>query len=244
MDRDQKLAASRFPSRGGQIPEKAPTLHDSMEMAVKGQSATAIQPAPSPSVDETEKPNAHWIGNIGISPIGLFIHEAVDEKEWREFIPNFEILASIKDWAKADWCRYGHDGLGISYAEIASIAGLKSEKSAETYASIARKSSELNRFNSPSFAHSLKVMGLPEDEKIFWLQKARNEGWSSAELGAALKPRKLGSGRAKISYHREIKESKKTVRAVVTKIAKMPDAERREFAEYLRDLLTRLDAQG
>lgn len=236
MDRRrQKLESSNFPSLF-QITDQA--VNRNAELA----SADSTSDTVLPDVDSHQNANAHWIGGFGITPYGVYIDISVTEQEWLDFIPAFERLSSVRDWAKADWCCYGHDTLRKSYAEIAARVGMKSEKSAEVYASISRNASELIRINSPSFSHFRKVVSLSEDEQLFWLQKAAAQGWSSQQLGDALKPRKLAAGISRNRQRQYLKEHKKTVKAIVTKTAKMPEQERFEFAQYLRDLAARLEA--
>lgn len=196
---------------------------------------------PTPIVAD-DNIDGFWIGHFGITKFGVVIKNA-DEQEWEDFCATLLKLESAGEWVKADWCYYGVDVLNKSYADVAMLANL-TEESAEVYASIGRNADKLIRINSPSFSHFRLVINKDRDEQLKWMQDAVRGKWTVSVLRDKLgtvpslpKGRNVSEKRLK----QAVREQKRFVKAVVTKSTKLPDQERQEMAQFLREQAERLE---
>jgi len=133
-----------------------------------------------------QQDNAVQLGNFRISMTGLTVMGRVTQDEWWAFFDGVQKIESAIQFIIGDLACYGEDEFRISYDEIASRTGYKSE-TVENYAYVSRNVPQSLRNDSLSFNHHYLVASLNDDNaKEQWLLTAQEHDLSVRNLELAI----------------------------------------------------------
>lgn len=184
----------------------------------------------------TDEQGVTWVGNIGMSPMGLLMPEEVTQQEWYDF---FDVIRNVKrswQFIIGDWFAYGKDVFGYTYEQIATWTGYSSN-SVEAFASTCRNVPRFTRVNL-SFAHHRAVAVLPPEKQVLALQEAIDNKWSSRDLKTAIS----GSKKRLKSGSKTKKSLPKVVNRKLFNQAKQADVETKKLiAAELRRMAEELE---
>jgi hypothetical protein len=96
-----------------------------------------------------------------------------------------DLAEGAVQWWRGDWWAFGSGrqwGEGEALAEKVGV----NYGTLTSYGSVARAFDFSDRSEKLTFSHHLRVMAAPAEERQAWLRRAETEGWSVAELRAAL----------------------------------------------------------
>jgi hypothetical protein len=147
---------------------------------------------------QTDTDGVTWVGNIGVTAMGLDLPEALTQEEWRSFLNAIQSVKQSYQFVIGDWFAAGKDRFNVSYEEIAALTGFK-VKTVEIWASACRNVPKFTRVNFLTFAHHRAVAILPPERQLQALQYAFENGLSARQLDAEIRGKKprLKSGKAK-----------------------------------------------
>ena len=147
---------------------------------------------------QTDTDGVTWVGNIGVTAMGLDLPEALTQEEWRSFLNAIQSVKQSYQFVIGDWFAAGKDRFNVSYEEIAALTGFK-VKTVEIWASACRNVPKFTRVNFLTFAHHRAVAILPPERQLQALQYAFENGLSARQLDAEIRGKKLRlkSGKAK-----------------------------------------------
>lgn len=147
---------------------------------------------------QTDTDGVTWVGNIGVTAMGLDLPEALTQEEWRSFLNAIQSVKQSYQFVIGDWFAAGKDLFNVSYEEIAALTGFK-VKTVEIWASACRNVPKFTRVNFLTFAHHRAVAILPPERQLQALQYAFENGLSARQLDAEIRGKKprLKSGKAK-----------------------------------------------
>jgi len=147
---------------------------------------------------KTDADGVTWVGNIGVTAMGLDLPEALTQEEWRSFLNAIQSVKQSYQFVIGDWFAAGKDRFNVSYEEIAALTGFK-VKTVEIWASACRNVPKFTRVNFLTFAHHRAVAILPPERQLQALQYAFENGLSARQLDAEIRGKKprLKSGKAK-----------------------------------------------
>jgi hypothetical protein len=104
---------------------------------------------------------------------------------WLDCGQVLDLAEGAVQWWRGDWWAFGSGrqwGEGEALAEKASV----NYETVKQYGSVCRAFELCDRSHNLTFNHHLRVMAAPAEERQAWLRRAETEGWSVAELRAAL----------------------------------------------------------
>lgn len=185
---------------------------------------------------QTDTDGVTWVGNIGVTAMGLDLPDALTQEEWRSFLNAIQSVKQSYQFVIGDWFAAGKDRFNVSYEEIAALTGFK-VKTVEIWASACRNVPKFTRVNFLTFAHHRAVAVLPPERQLQALQYAFENSMSARQLADEIKGKKprLNAG----------KQTKKTTLPIVDKkvygrIKKSNEETRREYAAMLRRMADEL----
>lgn len=133
-----------------------------------------------------QQDNAVQLGNFRVTMTGLTVMGRVTQDEWWAFFDGVQKIESAIQFIIGDLACYGEDEFRISYEEIGTRTGYKSE-TVENYAYVARNVPQSLRNDSLSFNHHYLVASLNDDDtKKQWLLTAKEHNLSVRNLELAL----------------------------------------------------------
>ena len=217
------------------------TDDDDVEVVERVVEVEKIVEVYGPAVMNDTETGIVWVGNIGISSVGMYTNGEVTEDEWLRFLPAAKQIKSAYQWIIGDWAAYGEQALGKTYAEIAKLSGYK-EGTIEVYASVCRSVDKLIRINSLGIAIHQAVAMLSHDDQAYWLQRAYDEKLSKSELkilmaGGKHEPRKIGKTTID-RFQRALTPFQMRAQRIAKKAA--PE-HRKEMADWLRELAKQIE---
>ncbi len=190
--------------------------------------------------------DGYWLGGFGITEYGIWIREDVDQNEWINASEALRRAEKGSDWGKADMARFAVEMADADRALVAQLLGFKNVKSVDIYIAVSSAAQDREiRVLAPSFSHFRLVMGMTSDLQRQWLENARSQKWSVSILrkkldeaaGVVQQPSKVGKKRAAAL----LANHKKQTTAVFEQAKKLPDEQRHEMVDHLRDLADRLE---
>lgn len=179
---------------------------------------------------KTDADGVTWVGNIGVTSMGLDLPDTLTQAEWRSFLNAIQSVKQSYQFVIGDWFAAGKDRFNVSYEEIAALTGFK-VKTVEIWASTCRNVPKFTRVNFLTFAHHRAVSTLPLESQLNKLQYAFENQLSARQLDAEIrgvKPR-LKSGKSAKKQKPQIVDKK-----VYSRIRNSDEETRREYAAMLR----------
>lgn len=180
----------------------------------------------------TDTDGVTWVGNIGVTSMGLDLPDALTKDEWRSFLNAIQSVKQSYQFVIGDWFAAGKDRFNVSYEEIAALTGFK-VKTVEIWASACRNVPKFTRVNFLTFAHHRAVAVLPPERQLQALQYAFENGLSARQLADEIKGTKprLKAGKKTKKVDLPVVDQK-----VFNRIKKSDEETRREYAAKLRKM--------
>lgn len=136
------------------------------------------------------------IPNTTVTRVGLSIPDGLPIKEWAEIGKLLCAASEAMAWCIGDWLNYGEkyygkqkDALQFFGKEVLGNLGYE-YATLRTYASVAKSVKLFIRINTLTFSHHQVVSPLEDKEQSFWLNAAKENGWSVAQLRTKLREAK------------------------------------------------------
>lgn len=144
------------------------------------------------------------VGEFTLTPVGVQIPEGVTSDAWGQLGDVLFRLNGSIQWLIGDWLNYGQRAWGKTYETIAEATGYE----VSTLYNLAMVSAKVHfslRNEKLSFTHHMLVASKTIEEQHYWLERAANERWSSAQLRAAMKaPTPLSSGAEGVGVQKQL----------------------------------------
>lgn len=184
----------------------------------------------------TDAQGVTWVGNIGVTSMGLDLPDALTKEEWRSFLNAIQSVKQSYQFVIGDWFAAGKDRFNVSYEEIAALTGFK-VKTVEIWASACRNVPKFTRVNFLTFAHHRAVAVLPLERQLQALQYAFENGLSARQLADEIKGAKprLKAGKRARRPKPQIVDKK-----AYNLVKKGDEETRREYAAMLRRMADEL----
>jgi hypothetical protein len=132
------------------------------------------------------------VGKFVLTPVGLEVRGEPSFEEWREAGEVLRYMEGSTHWWLGDWLNLGEQSYGEMYLKAeAAIGDSLSYGTLRNCKSVAGKVELSRRRDNLSFAHHQEVAPLPPRDQTKWLKQAEDEGWTRAQLRAALRDERL-----------------------------------------------------
>ena len=96
------------------------------------------------------------------------------------------MFANANPWYIGDWLMYGEHTYGEKYAQASDLTGLD-PSTLQGYQFVASRIDKINRRKGLSFSHHREVAPLEPEQQELWLDLAEQNGWTLAQLRAAIR---------------------------------------------------------
>lgn len=124
---------------------------------------------------------AQWLTETGLN-----LPSNLKYEHWEAIGQQLRTMERSVQWWIGDWLNYGERRWGEKYAQAVLETG-KSYSTLTKYASVAGRYEVFRRRQTLPWSHHAAVVGLPEEERDAWLDRAENEEWSEGELRGRLR---------------------------------------------------------
>jgi hypothetical protein len=121
-----------------------------------------------------------------ISRRGIADFGDITQIQWQTLGDYLANLNTSIQWLIGDWLVHGENQRYGSAKELAERLG-RTDGSLHQYAYVARRIEFSIRIENLSFGHHQVVASMDTQSQTQWLEKAKNEGWSVAQLRKAIK---------------------------------------------------------
>jgi N6-adenosine-specific RNA methylase IME4 len=132
-----------------------------------------------------------------VTRVGWVPPKQLSVEDWLKCGQAFDLVEGAAQWWKGDWWKEGETRKYGDGEELAKRAGVNYE-TIKQLASVARAYELCVRTHNLSFAHHLIAMTAPDKDRLRWLKRAEENGWTTAQLRKEITDWKRGISRASL----------------------------------------------
>ena len=136
------------------------------------------------------------LGNVPgtVTRVGWVPPKQLSVQDWLKCGQAFDLVEGAAQWWKGDWWKEGETRKYGDGEELAKRAGVNYE-TIKQLASVSRAYELCVRTHNLSFAHHLIAMTAPDKDRLRWLKRAEENGWTTAQLRKEITDWKRGISR-------------------------------------------------
>lgn len=129
-----------------------------------------------------EQANGSWVyRGFVLTATGMAIPDGTTEPDWQDVGRVLRGMVTAVSWWVGDWAAYANQEWNATAKAIAAIFEYE-PSTIESYLSVAKAVPGMIRNHTVSFSHHRLVMGLPEDQQRYWIERAAQAGWTLTEM--------------------------------------------------------------